>query len=260
MPALAGAALWLRQKRWVLYWAAVAVILCCRADLGLVGRRARGGRHPRRRASGRASPRCVVGLGWTIAGVIVLDPRAPERDADRRPGVRRLGHGTAGRGPQPADQPDDGPRRPVRPEQPADPRRPAGPAAVPPAQRRCAASSRPCRRSCSASRPARRCRRRPSPACPRASSAPPWRSWPWCRSRSPASWRISRIGRRSITRINVDHRIVASIVAASLILFVQNAPSSPYQQPWDVGRPRPGGQGPAPRRSEDVGPDGPRSR
>ena len=46
---------------------------------------------------------------------------------------------------------------------------------------------------------------------------------------------ISRIGRRSITRINVDHRIVASIVAASLILFVQNAPSSPYQQPWDWG-------------------------
>ena len=46
---------------------------------------------------------------------------------------------------------------------------------------------------------------------------------------------LSRIGRRSITRINVDHRIVASIVVASLILFVQNAPSSPYQQPWDWG-------------------------
>ena len=56
---------------------------------------------------------------------------------------------------------------------------------------------------------------------------------------------ISRIGRRSITRINVDHRIVASIVAASLILFVQNAPSSPYQQPW-AGAAATGGPGPAP--------------
>ena len=46
---------------------------------------------------------------------------------------------------------------------------------------------------------------------------------------------ISRIGRRSITRINVDHRIVASIVFASLVLFVQSAPSSPYQQPWAWG-------------------------
>ena len=34
MPALASAALWLRQKRWLLYWAAVAVILCCRVTWG----------------------------------------------------------------------------------------------------------------------------------------------------------------------------------------------------------------------------------
>ena len=46
---------------------------------------------------------------------------------------------------------------------------------------------------------------------------------------------ISRIGRRSVTRVNVDHRLVGAIVVASLLLFVQDAPSSPYQQPWAWG-------------------------
>ncbi len=46
---------------------------------------------------------------------------------------------------------------------------------------------------------------------------------------------LGRIGRRSITRVNVDHRLVAALVLASAVLFVQSAPSSPYQQPWAWG-------------------------
>ena len=76
VPALASAALWLRQKRWLLYWAAVAVILCCRADLGLTvaGLGVVAILDGDLRA-GVAS--VVIGLGWTTAAVIVLDPQLP---------------------------------------------------------------------------------------------------------------------------------------------------------------------------------------
>ena len=68
VPALAGAALWHARSGGSLYWAAVAVILCCRADLGLV----------------------VAGLGV----VAILDGDGP--------GGRRLGRRRARRGRSPA--------------------------------------------------------------------------------------------------------------------------------------------------------------
>lgn len=46
---------------------------------------------------------------------------------------------------------------------------------------------------------------------------------------------VSRIGHRSVTRVNVDHRLVGAMVVATLVLFAQNAPSSPYQHPWAWG-------------------------
>jgi hypothetical protein len=50
-----------------------------------------------------------------------------------------------------------------------------------------------------------------------------------------ATMAFGRIGRQSITRINVDHRLVAALAWAALLFFVQSAPSSPYQRPWEWG-------------------------
>lgn len=46
---------------------------------------------------------------------------------------------------------------------------------------------------------------------------------------------LNRMGRRSITRVNVDHRLVGALLLAATVLFLQDAPSSPYQKPWDWG-------------------------
>ncbi len=46
---------------------------------------------------------------------------------------------------------------------------------------------------------------------------------------------LHRIGRRSETRVNVDHRLVGAMAIASVLFFVQYAPSSPYEHPWDWG-------------------------
>jgi uncharacterized membrane protein len=46
---------------------------------------------------------------------------------------------------------------------------------------------------------------------------------------------LSKIGRRSIERVNVDRRVLTALVFASAVFFIQNAPSSPYQSPWSWG-------------------------
>ena len=46
---------------------------------------------------------------------------------------------------------------------------------------------------------------------------------------------LARIGQRSVTRIRVDHRIVAAMALASVTIFVQVAPASPFNQPWSWG-------------------------
>jgi uncharacterized membrane protein len=43
---------------------------------------------------------------------------------------------------------------------------------------------------------------------------------------------ISRIGRPSIERVNVDRRVLGALMLASFVFFVQEADSSPYQDPW----------------------------
>jgi hypothetical protein len=46
---------------------------------------------------------------------------------------------------------------------------------------------------------------------------------------------FGRIGRPSITRINVDHRLVAALACGTVLFFVQSAPNSPYERPWEWG-------------------------
>jgi hypothetical protein len=46
---------------------------------------------------------------------------------------------------------------------------------------------------------------------------------------------LHRMGRRSVTRVNVDHRLVAALIIAALALFAQDAASSPYERPWTWG-------------------------
>ncbi len=46
---------------------------------------------------------------------------------------------------------------------------------------------------------------------------------------------LSRIGFESVSRIRVDHRIVAAMVLATVAFFVQVAPASPFNEPWSWG-------------------------
>lgn len=47
---------------------------------------------------------------------------------------------------------------------------------------------------------------------------------------------LSRIGRRSLERVNVDRRILAALLLAAVVFFVRDATTSPYRHPWDLGR------------------------
>jgi hypothetical protein len=46
---------------------------------------------------------------------------------------------------------------------------------------------------------------------------------------------LARIGTASVSRIRVDHRIVAAMVLATVAIFVQVAPASPFNEPWSWG-------------------------
>lgn len=46
---------------------------------------------------------------------------------------------------------------------------------------------------------------------------------------------LSRIGRRNVERVLVDHRIVAALTVGAIVFFAGYAPSSPHRQPWQWG-------------------------
>ena len=46
---------------------------------------------------------------------------------------------------------------------------------------------------------------------------------------------LERVGEPSVTRVNVDRRVLIALLAGASLLFVTEAPSSPYRQPWRWG-------------------------
>jgi uncharacterized membrane protein len=46
---------------------------------------------------------------------------------------------------------------------------------------------------------------------------------------------LARIGRRSIEKVNVDRRVLMALLLASVVFFIQDAPTSPYEEPWAWG-------------------------
>lgn len=46
---------------------------------------------------------------------------------------------------------------------------------------------------------------------------------------------LERIGETSVTRVNVDRRVLLALLAGAVLLFVTEAPDSPYRQPWEWG-------------------------
>lgn len=46
---------------------------------------------------------------------------------------------------------------------------------------------------------------------------------------------LQRIGTPSVTRVNVDRRVLLALLAGATLFFVTEAPTSPYRQPWEWG-------------------------
>ncbi|MBX3286195.1 MAG: DUF2079 domain-containing protein [Actinobacteria bacterium] len=46
---------------------------------------------------------------------------------------------------------------------------------------------------------------------------------------------LERIGDLSVTRVNVDRRVLLALLAGATLFFVTEAPTSPYRQPWAWG-------------------------
>jgi hypothetical protein len=46
---------------------------------------------------------------------------------------------------------------------------------------------------------------------------------------------LERVGEPSVTRVNVDRRVLLALLAGAVLFFVTEAPSSPYRQPWAWG-------------------------
>ena len=46
---------------------------------------------------------------------------------------------------------------------------------------------------------------------------------------------LERIGTPSVTRVNVDRRVLWALLAGAVLFFVTQAPTSPYRQPWAWG-------------------------
>ena len=47
---------------------------------------------------------------------------------------------------------------------------------------------------------------------------------------------LSRIGIRTIDRVRVDRRVLGALALAAIIFFIRDSATSPYREPWDLGR------------------------
>jgi uncharacterized membrane protein len=233
VPALAGALLWRRRSRWILYWASIAVILLCRADLGLVVA-ALGVMAILDGEARTGMVTVVVGLAWTVAAVVVLDPELPS-------GTLTAAQAFAASGTAPLAEVRNlvGDPSAVLGDLFAQGSLPILVALLAPllflslsAPRTLLPAIPVLVLGIAASQAVQEAA---EPGVPESFFGAAMAVVAVVPVTAAGLVALSRIGRRSITRINVDHRIVASIVVASLILFVQNAPSSPYQQPWEWG-------------------------
>ena len=46
---------------------------------------------------------------------------------------------------------------------------------------------------------------------------------------------LERIGEPSVTRVNVDRRLLVALLAGAVLLFSTESPTSPYREPWNWG-------------------------
>lgn len=46
---------------------------------------------------------------------------------------------------------------------------------------------------------------------------------------------LERVGEVSVTRVNVDHRLLLALLFGATLFFLTAAPTSPYRQPWNWG-------------------------
>lgn len=234
VPALAWAALSSRQERWLRYWLCLALVLVCRADLGItVAAVGLVGAIAGQRRVGAVT--AFVGLAWSASSVVILQP-----EVGRTPLTAAGAFAAAGTAPlaelenliiSPATALSDLIGRPSlliltvlfapllflpfaapRSLMPAVPPLVLGIAGSEAVQRMVEGP---------------RLEGLLGPSQVVLATVP---------LLIAAAVALARMGRRSVSRVNVDHRLVGALVLATAALFIQNAPSSPYQKPWEWGR------------------------
>ena len=233
LPALLWAYLRARQQRWVSYAVLIGLVLACRADLGLTvaalglllvtqGHRRQG------------LITSVVGLGWSILAVIVVDPQLPDRSLT--PAGEFVARAT---GPLAA-----------LPSVFLDPRAAfsalfAEPAVLflvvvlsplvflPLVSPRALLVAMPCLILAVIADGAVQSVAQTAvlDLSPAAAHVAPAMAFVFV----ALVFALERAGDRSVSRVNVDHRVLLSLLAAAVLLFVVEAPTSPYRQPWQWG-------------------------
>lgn len=52
-----------------------------------------------------------------------------------------------------------------------------------------------------------------------------------------AAYALNRLGNMGVDRVFIDIRLLSTLAAAAILLFVATAPTSPYERPWDWSEP-----------------------
>ncbi|MEJ7583963.1 MAG: DUF2079 domain-containing protein [Acidimicrobiales bacterium] len=233
VPALAGAVLCSRRELWVRYWLCIGLVLVCRADLGVtVAALGVVGALTGQRRVGMTT--AALGAGWTAVAILVLRPVVPSEPLSSAAAF--AAEGTAPLGEIRALFVDPTVALGDLIGQPSLLILTAvlAPLLFLPfvAPRSLMLAVPPLLFGIAGNEAVQRVRDDPRPAGLLNTSNVVLASAPLVIAAAVA---LAQMGRRSITRVNVDHRLVGVLVVAASVLFVQNAPSSPYQKPWEWG-------------------------
>lgn len=233
LPALVWAWLHARRQHWIRFGICVALILACRADLGLtvVALGLVVASHGARRPGLIAA---ASGLAWTVIALVVIDPSLP--DSALTPAGEFLNRSV-------------GPLA-VAPQLLAHPLREAGEMVAEPSVLFLVVILAPLlflpllsARTLLVAAPCVVLAMLADRTVQQVAQSDVLSLSPAAAHIGPAMgfvfialvYSLERVGHLSVTRVNVDRRLLVALLAGVILFFVTEAPSTPYRKPWAWG-------------------------